>query len=271
MHRQYLHAGDRTVAYFDSAPGDASLKVLVLLHAFPLSAAMFEPQLRQPPPGWRVIAPDLPGFGGSSEPAESDRGTDIDDYAADVVTLLAELGVPRAVVGGVSMGGYVALALLRRAPDVVRALVLIDTRATADTQEGRASRRAMLAQVDREGVSGVGRDMLPKLLGPTTREAGDLEPTVRRIIIQQPASAVRGAIRRMMDRPDSTRELDALAVPALVIVGEEDAITPVADSEAMASRIPAAELAVIPRAGHLSSLERPEAFGERLVAFLSRL
>ncbi|MGE3274137.1 MAG: alpha/beta fold hydrolase [Vicinamibacterales bacterium] len=271
MHRQYLHTGDRTIAYLDTAPAEASLPVLVLLHAFPLSAAMFEPQLKQPPAGWRVLAPDLAGFGGSSDIEETDRGAEIDDYARDVVTLLTELGVPGAVVGGVSMGGYVTFAVLRRAPELVRGVVLVDTRATADSPEGRANRRSMLAQVDREGVGAVGRDMMPKLLGATTREAGALEPTVRRIIIQQSPEAVRGAIRRMMDRPDSSRELGTLAVPLLIVVGAEDTLTPVSDAEAMAAQAPGAELAVIPAAGHLSSLEQPQAFGERLSAFLSRL
>ncbi|MGE3190320.1 MAG: alpha/beta fold hydrolase, partial [Vicinamibacterales bacterium] len=166
----------------------------------------------------------------------------------------------------------VAFAVWRRAPGLVRARVLADTRATADSSEARAGRRALLAQVDREGAGGLARDMLPKLIGRTTMDGPtQVESTIRRIIKQQSAEAIRGGLRRMMERPDSTPDAAALTVPTLVVVGDEDAITPPAEAEALAALIPAAELAVIAGAGHLSSLEQPVAFGERLAAFLSRL
>lgn len=270
MHRQYLHVGSRTIAYFDTAPAAAALPVLVLVHAFPLAATMWEPQLRAAPEGWRVLAPDLRGFGGSTDAEVSNPS--IADYAVDVIDLLRELDLSRAVVAGLSLGGYVSFALLRQAPELVRALVLADTRAAGDTPEGRANRRGTLALVDREGSSGIAREMPLKLLGATTREhRPDLEATVRRIIKQQSPSAIRGAVVRLIDRPDSTALLGTIRVPCLVIVGDEDVVTPPDEARRMADAIPSAELTVIAGAGHLSSLEQPVAFGSAVAAFLSRL
>src|SRR6187402_3512491 len=182
MTRQYCHIGSRTIAYLDSAPGDSSLRTYVLLHAFPLGANQWEPQMRSIPEGWRLITPDLRGFGGSTE-LDAPSALSMADYADDIVDLLEELGVKRAVIGGCSMGGYAALALLQLRPDLFEGLVLANTRAGADSPEARANRRNMLALVDREGPSGVARDMMPKLLGKTTRDSRpDVEPLVRRLI-----------------------------------------------------------------------------------------
>ncbi len=270
MHRQYLHVGSRTIAYFDTAPDATALPVVVLVHGFPLAASMWEPQLRMAPPGWRVLALDLRGFGGSSESDSSDPT--IADYATDVMDLLRELSIPHAVIGGLSMGGYVTFALLRQAPGLVRGLVLADTRASADTLEGRANRRSMMALVEREGSSGVARDLPHKYLGTTSQEQRpDLEASVRRIIKQQSPSAIRSAIARVMDRPDSTALLATIRVPALVIVGDEDTFTPPDEARRMAEAIPSSELVVIPGAGHLSNLEQPERFGAAISTLLSRL
>ena len=271
MQRQYLHVDTRTVAYLDSAPGDHASRVVVLLHAFPLGAAMWEGQVKALPPGWRLLAPDLRGYGGSTLP-EPDENPAIDDYANDVIDLLRELGVTTAVVGGLSMGGYVTFALLRRLPSLAIGVILADTRASADTPEGRANRRSMLALVDREGASGVARDMMPKLLGKTSlQERHDVEPLVRRLIKQQSPAAIRGSLTRMMERPDSLSVIEALQVPTLIIVGDEDALTPPDDARKMQGACPNAELVVIPRAGHLANLEQPEPFNDAVRTFLSRL
>jgi 3-oxoadipate enol-lactonase len=271
MQRQYLHAGGRTISYYDSAPSGSELNVLVLLHSFPLSGSMWEPQFKSVPQGWRMIAPDLRGFGGSNLDHEPET-LSIDDYAADVVTMMRDLGIASAVVGGCSMGGYVTFGVLRAAPGAIRALVLADTRAGADTSEGRGGRRSMLALLEREGPSGIARDMLPKLLGKTTLEASTTtEASLRRVIKQQSAPAIRNAVLRMMHRPDSTPLLQSVSVPALVVVGEEDTLTPPAESQKIANAIANAELVTIPRAGHLSSVEQPQAFNAALTSFLSRL
>lgn len=270
MTRQYCHVGSRTIAYLDSVPGGTDLRTIVLLHAFPLGAGMWEPQIRSIPKGWRLLTPDLRGFGGTTDPSEGEPS--MEDYAKDVIDLLGELGVSRAVVGGCSMGGYATFAVLRRAPHLVEGVVLADTRLGADSPEARANRRAMLALIDREGASGVVREMMPKLLAPATlNENATVEPTVRRFIKQQSPEALRGAIRRMMERPDATATATALRVPTLVVVGADDELTPVAEAQRIADAVPGAQLVIIPSAGHLPNLEQPEAFNAALVGFLTAL
>ena len=245
--------------------------MLVLLHALPIGANLWEPQMRSIPAGWRLITPDLRGFGGSTE-LDSLSALSVTDYADDVVDLLQELAVTKAVIGGCSMGGYAALALYQAAPDLFEGLLLANTRAGADSPESRANRRNMLALVDREGPSGVARDMIPKLLGKTTHETRpDVEATVRRLIKQQSPIAVRSAIHRMMHRSDSTPLLAQVSVPTLVITGAEDEMIPVEESRRIASAVRGAKLVIIPGAGHLANLEQPEAFNAALTGFLAAL
>ncbi len=194
------------------------------------------------------------------------------DYADDIVDLLEELGVKRAVIGGCSMGGYAALALFQSRPDLFEGLVLANTRAGADSPEARANRRNMLALVDREGPSGVAREMMPKLLGATTKETNpSIEANVRRLIKQQSPVAVRSAIHRMMHRIDSTPLLAQVSVPSLVITGAEDEMIPVDESRRMAAAITGATLVIIPGAGHLANMEQPDAFNNALSTFLTTL
>lgn len=269
--RQYCHIGSRTIAYLDSAPGKADLRTYVLLHAFPIGANLWEPQIRSIPSGWRLITPDLRGFGGSTEP-DSAGTVSMSDYADDVADLLDELKVSRAVIGGASMGGYAALAFLQLAGDRVVGLVLANTRAGADSPEARANRRNMLALLDREGPAGVAREMMPKLLGKTTRETNPgIEANVRRLIKQQAPIAIRSAIHRMMHRPDSTPLLAKTTLPTLVITGDEDELIPVDESRTMAAAVPGATLVIVPKAGHLANLEQPDAFNNALNAFLIKL
>ena len=271
MTRQYSHIDSRTMAYLDSAPGHHDLRTLVLLHAFPIGANLWEPQIHSIPKGWRLITPDLRGFGGSTE-LDSLGALSIADYADDVIDLLDELGVTRAVIGGCSMGGYAALALYQSAPHLFEGLVLANTRAGADSPESRANRRNLLALVDREGASGVARDMMPKLLGKTTHESNsNAESFIRRLIKQQSPIAIRSAIPRMMHRPDSTPLLAQVSVPTLVITGAEDEMIPVEESRKMAGAITGAKLVIIPGAGHLANLEQPEAFNAALNEFLTAL
>ncbi|MBM3807661.1 MAG: alpha/beta fold hydrolase [Acidimicrobiia bacterium] len=269
--RQYCHIGTRTIAYLDSAPKHNELRAIVLLHAFPIGANLWEPQMRSIPGGWRLITPDLRGFGGSTE-LDSLSALLIADYAADVMDLLAELGIRKAVIGGCSMGGYAALALYQAEPRLFDGMVLANTRAGADSPEARANRRNMLALVDREGPLGVAREMMPKLLGSTTRDTNaTAEATVRRFIKQQSPVAIRSAIHRMMHRPDSMPLLSRVSVPTLVITGAEDELIPVDESRRMASAIPGATLVIIPGAGHLANLEQPDAFNAALADFLDTL
>lgn len=272
MVRQYLQLGPRTLAYLDSDPTASGQPILVLVHAFPLGAQMWEPQFRGAFSGWRILAPDLRGFGGSTDPAADGAAPSIDDYADDIAGLIREVAGGPVVLCGQSLGGYAAFALLRRTPALVRALVLADTRAGADSLEGRAARKAMLTLLEREGPQGVAREMMPKLLGATTREQNpDAEETVRRLIKRQANAGIRDAILRMMDRPDSAALLPAVTVPVLVVVGEEDELTPPSESEAMVALLPDASLVRIAGAGHLASLECAQAFEASVESFLSGL
>ncbi|MCL4814658.1 MAG: alpha/beta fold hydrolase [Vicinamibacteraceae bacterium] len=256
----------RHVRYLDAGQG----QTLLLLHAFPLSADMWRPQFDQRPEGWRLVAPDYAGFGGSErfvgEPAA------VASYALDAIALLDALGVHRFVVAGLSMGGYVAFAVVRQARMRLRGLVLADTRADADSDEARANRQSMMAALDERGVAAARDAMLPKLLAEENAAAHpELVATVRAMIERNAVGGVRDAVAALMTRPDSVPLLKDIACPALVLVGERDAITPVALHEQMHAALPNATLAVIPGAGHLANLERPAAFSAALGGFLAAL
>jgi pimeloyl-ACP methyl ester carboxylesterase len=205
--------------------------------------------------------------------ADGDAGGEtvrtIDDYAADVIDLLDGLHIDDAVVCGLSMGGYLAFALFRHGPSYFRGLVLADTRSQADTPEALEGRKKMLAVVDRQGPAAVVEEMIPKLLGATTRERRpDLVERVRGIALSNSSESIAGAIRALMSRPDSTPLLGSIRVPTLVIVGEEDVLTPPSHAEEMHTLIAGSELIRIAGAGHLSSLEKNEAFNAALARFL---
>ena len=272
MVRQYLQLGSRTLAYLDNDPEATGKPVLVLVHAFPLGSQMWEPQFRGAFHGWRILAPDLRGFGGSTDERAEDVDPTIDDYADDVAGLIREVAGGPVVLGGLSLGGYTAFAVMRRAPGLVRALILADTRAAADSLEGRAARKAMLTVLEHDGPQGVARDMIPKLLGATTRDHNPgAEETVRLLIKRHSPAAIRDAIVRMMERPDSTPLLPSITVPTLVVVGEEDVLTPPADAEAMVAVLPNATLVRIAGAGHLANLEQGQAFEASVDDFLASL
>src|SRR4051812_49089968 len=197
---------------------DAGRGTLVLLHAFPLNAHLWEEQRGFADRGWRVIAPHFDGFGGSDLVRETPS---MDDYADDVIALLRELGVEHAVIGGLSMGGYAAFAMLRKWPQGFRGLVLADTRPQADTPEGLQARRNMLALAREQGSDAVAVAMLPNLLGRTTREKRPhVVANVGAAIREAFAPSIAAAIQALMSRRDSSDLLPAIAVPTLIIVGE---------------------------------------------------
>jgi pimeloyl-ACP methyl ester carboxylesterase len=243
---------------------------LVLLHAFPLTSEMWRPQLDAPPARWRVLAPDFAGLGESEDRADDDVA--LDDYARDVLAIADQLQVRRAVVCGVSLGGYVALAVARVAADRLRGLVLADTKAAADTAQAREGRARMLEVLRERGVAGVADEMIPKLLGTTTlARRPELVASVRTIIETNRPDGVRRAILRLRDRSDATAQLGRIDVPTLVVVGQEDTVTPRADAEALQRGIAGAVLREIPAGGHLASLEQPQAFDAALDSFLQPL
>ena len=227
---------------------------------------MWEGQLGLADRGWRVLAPHLRGFdGGTGDPP----ATSMDDYAGDVIDLLDALHIKTAVIGGLSMGGYVAFALLRLAARYVQGLILADTRPQADTPEAVEGRKLLLQIVRDNGPSAVADQMLPKLLGETTQNTRpEIVERVRSLVLASSADAIGGAIQALMTRPDSTPLLASIHVPTLIIVGDQDALTPRPLSEDMHRAIPGSELAVIQGAGHLTNLEEPAAFTGALAHFL---
>jgi non-heme chloroperoxidase len=245
---------------------------LVLLHAFPLTAEMWTSQLRLAENGWRVIAPFLAGLGADSgsQTRPSRQYASMDDLAADVIDVLDGLHVHDAVVAGLSMGGYAALAMFRLVPGYFRGLVLADTRAEADTPEGLEARRRMLSLVKEKGATGVVEDMLPKLLGKTTtRERPEIADRVRALASVNSPGSISGAITAMMNRPDSMPLLSSIHCPTLILVGEEDTLTPVELSQKMAREIAGSSLVVIPGAGHLTNLEQTDLFNTAVADFLN--
>lgn len=255
------------VPYLDGGDPRSS-HVVVLVHAFPVGMRMWEPVTI--PAGWRAVAPALPGFDGADPPPAD--STSLDDYARAILAFMDDLSIDNAVLGGVSMGGYVAFSLWRLAPLRWRGLVLADTRAGADSEQGRAGRQKMLELVTGHGSRSVAEEMAPKLLGETTRaRQPQLIDHVKRLVERQTAAGIAAAIVRLRDRPDSTPLLGQIAVPTLVVVGEEDTVTPPSDSEQMRAQLEDAELVRIPEAGHLSCIERPAAFNTALGGFLTRI
>ena len=236
---------------------------LILLHAFPVDSRMWQPQVDAFSKHWRVVTPEL----------DFTAHPTMEDMADAVATLIGEQELAPAVVGGLSMGGYVTFAVWRRHPDLVRAIVLADTRAGADTDEARQRRTNQQAQVAEVGSAApVTQAMLGALPGATTKASRpEVMARIGDLMDRATIGRVTAALEAMKARPDSTGDLGGIPVPALVIVGEEDTITPPAEAEEMAARLPNGRLARIPEAGHLSNVEAPDAFNRELRAFLDNL
>jgi pimeloyl-ACP methyl ester carboxylesterase len=212
---------------------------------------------------------DLRGHGESDAPLWR---FSLEQYADDVAGLLDHLAIPQAVLVGLSLGGYVGFAFYRKYADRVRALVLADTRAQADSEEARTGRFTLAQMAFRKGPGAVADIMLPKLLGATSlKTRSDLAARVRRIIEANDISGIIVDSMAMADRPDSLSLLPRITCPALVIVGDQDQTTPPAEAEVIAQGIPGAKLAVIVGAAHLSNLEQPEQFNAIVGEFAARL
>jgi YbgC/YbaW family acyl-CoA thioester hydrolase len=241
---------------------------ILFIHGFPFDRTMWRHQLAGLS-RWKRIAPDLRGAGASSAPAD---GYSVARYADDLVQVLDTLELERAVVCGLSLGGYILFELLRRHAGRVRAAVFCNTKATADSAEARRGRDEMAALAEREGTAAIAERLLPQLLAPATVAAQpDVVAHVREMIHRTPVPGLVGALHALRDRPDSTPLLGAIGVPTLVIAGEDDKITPADGMRVMAEAIPGAQFAVIPAAGHLSPLEQPLATSRIVADFLDGL
>ena len=233
---------------------------LVFVHGFPLSRACWQPQVDDLSSSFRVIAPDLPGFGGrQAAPA----GATMDSLADDVASLLANLGTEPVVLAGHSMGGYIALAFARRHPELLRGLVLVATRSGRDSDEAAAGRRATAEKVREGGIEVVVDAMVPKMLAPVNRNSESLA-AIRGLMMSSSRDGVTGALLGMADRPDSTPGLGEVSVPTLVVTGADDEVIAPAESAALAAAIRGSRLRVLPDAGHMVAWEQPAAFSLEL-------
>lgn len=258
--------GVRGVSLSVDVQGDGN--AILFLNAFPLDRTMWRP-LSAVLTGWRRVMPDYRGFGESETP---ETGYSIDAYADDAAAVLGALKIDRAVVCGSSMGGYVSFALWRRHPELVRALILINTRAMPDDAEGKAKRDATISRVRRDGPGFLADVMVPDLLAPTTiTTMPDVVTQVTTAIRSARADGVAGALAAMRDRPDATPLLSTITVPTLVIAGHDDRLIPTAVQRSMADAIPGSHFTVLPGAGHLAPLEQPVNTGRLVGEFLESL
>jgi pimeloyl-ACP methyl ester carboxylesterase len=244
---------------------------VLLLHAFPFNSNMWEPQLESLKDRFRLITVDLQGFGGSDAP-EDESTYSMDAFADQAAAVLAAAGVDKAAVVGLSMGGYITFALLKRHRDRIAALLLADTRAEADPPEGVEKRTNQQGMVRDEGTSNLIGALAGALLSEPTREKKpDVVEKVKDLMAENPPAGFIGALEAMKNRPDSSDLLSGIDVPTLVIVGENDGITPPDAARKIHEHIGGSRLVVIPEAGHLSNLEAPEAFNGAVAEFLSAL
>ena len=246
----------------DSGQGDP----LLFVHAFPLNRRMWAPQVEALSDRYRCLTVDLRGFGESDAPSGP---YSLDEMAADLVGVLDALQLDRVTLVGLSMGGYIAFAFWRRAADRLRALVLADTRAGADSAAIRASREALAQQAELEGQAPVVASQLPRLLSPAA--SADLRQWVSDMIEEGTPQGVAGALRAMAARPDAGAILPQIACPVLVMAGADDVVTPAAEMAAMAKQLPATPFQVLAGAGHLANLEAAEGFNAALRTFMGTL
>ena len=253
------------IAYTDQGKGTP----ILFVHGYPLSKAMWEPQVKGLSSSFRVITLDLRGHGESEAPLWLYT---MDIFADDIRALLDHLSINEVVLTGFSMGGYISFAFYRKYKNRVRALVLADTRPQADTPEGKQGRFKSAQTAYREGAGPIADAMLPKLVTTQSIQSRpDLVQNIRSIIIGTPTIGIAGDLMAMAERPDSVSLLPEINCPTLILVGEQDGLTPPADAKLMAEKIKRSQLEIVPGAGHLSNLEQPDHFNKTVRKFLESL
>ncbi len=251
------------IAYEDVGSGPS----VVLLHGYPFNRSMWREQVEVLRHNHRLIVPDLRGHG---ESAVTPGPATMESMALDIALLLETLNISRATIGGLSMGGYVALAFYRLFPLRVRSLLLADTRAQADTEEGKQNREQQAEKSLREGMDGIADALLPKLLAPeTVAERPDIVRRLREMIVGTEPEGAASALRGMAVRKDQTSFLSRIIAPTLILVGSKDGLTPIPDSELMHREIGGSRLQIMEGAGHVSNLERSEEFNSEFIKFLN--
>ncbi|WP_329280513.1 alpha/beta fold hydrolase [Streptomyces sp. NBC_00691] len=259
------------VHYEDRGEGPA----LLLVHGHPFDHTMWRPQIERFSRTHRVVAPDLRGYGatplGTAGPDGQRAVTGLDDFAEDLIALLDVLHIDTCVLAGLSMGGQIAMELVRRHPERVRGLVLADTFPAAETAEGKAARNAMADRLlagGAEAMRAYADEVLDRMVAPYNTHAA---PHVHRMMCATDPAGAAAALRGRAERPDYRKTLTTVPYPALVVVGRDDSYTPVADAEEMHALLPGSTLAVIEGAAHLPNLERPDAFDAVLETYLRSL
>ncbi len=262
----YLHSGV-TINYVERGT-PAGLPVM-FIHGFPFSHRMWEPQMRALPHGIRAISYDLRGHG---ESQVADGQYTIEFLIDDLMALLDHLVVDKAVLCGLSLGGYVALRAVERYPDRVRALVLADTKSEPDSNEAKVKRSSTMLAVKRDGVPAFAENFVKAVFAPQNLTGQpQVVEFIKTLIRTNTQLGIAGTLLALAARTDTTPALAGIKVPTLILVGEHDALTPPAASEAMHRLIPASQYIVIPGAGHLANLENETAFNQALVAFLKNV
>ncbi|GFO62698.1 alpha/beta fold hydrolase [Geomonas paludis] len=261
-----LHVDDINLSYDDMGTGPA----VILIHGFPLNRQMWQPQL-QPiaDAGFRVIAPDLRGFGASDAPA---GGYSMERFADDIIAILDALKIDKAVIGGMSMGGYILMNLLERYPDRVRAACFIATRSNADDEAGRERRKAMAAEAERLGANPIIKIFAELLFASETSQTSpELIARVTTWMRDTNPKGLAGGLLAMRDRKDYTPLLPSFRHPSLVIAGAEDRAAPAEAAQTLMDGLRGCRSKVIENAGHMVNMEQPEIFNQTLIEFLNSL
>lgn len=261
--------GTATIHYEEGGSGDPPL---VLVHGFPLDGRVFERQLEGLARATRVIVPDLPGFGRSTAETGAAGDFTIATLADGLRSFLQQVDALPCVLGGLSMGGYVALAFARKYAADLRGLVLIDTRAEADAPEARANRDRMIEIARSRGAQAIAEQMLPKMLAEATAHARpNIVARLRQVMESQPVETICRALAAMRDREDHAAALASIAVPTLIVVGQYDAITPPALAEQMHAALPVSWLTTIDNSGHMAPMEQPELLNRAISRFIDEI
>ncbi|MFE0172450.1 alpha/beta fold hydrolase [Streptomyces sp. NPDC059002] len=269
------HINGTTLTYDDETPttSPTPTPTLVLIHGHPFDRSMWTPQRHTFAPTHRIITPDLRGYGESALNAAPGATPTFATptfatFAEDIAALLDHLDVREFALGGLSMGGQIAMECYRQFPDRITGLLLADTFPAAETPEGKAHRNAMADRLLAEGMKGYADEVLDKMAAPYNTEAA---AHVHRMMLAAPPEGAAAALRARAERPDYRALLTRVTVPSLVVVGRDDTYTPVADAEAMHAALPDSALHVIESAAHLPNLERPTEFNEAMATWLTRI
>jgi pimeloyl-ACP methyl ester carboxylesterase len=258
----FVNINNLQIAYDDVGSGSP----VVLVHGFPFNRSLWNDQIEELSKSHRVITPDLRGFGESDS---SPGVASMTRMAEDIATLLDHLQIPKTIIGGLSMGGYVVLAFQKEFPSRVRGLILADTRPQGDSEEGKQGRAQQAERALNEGMAPIADAMLPKLLTPDTVAKGpEVVRRVREMMMKTKPGGAAAALQGMAAREEQTEMIAKVSVPTLILVGKDDAITPVSDSELMHSKISGSRLAVSEGAGHVSNIEQSAVFNREVNLFL---